>query len=75
MDSNNTEKLNVFDWIALILVVIGALNWASIGIFDYDFVASVFGTMTSVTRTIYVLVGLSGLYLAFASPTWCRRNI
>lgn len=74
MDTNHSEKLNVFDWIALILVIVGALNWASVGLFDYDFVATVFGAMTSVTRTIYVLVGLSGLYLAFVSPALCRRR-
>ena len=47
--------------IALTLVIIGALNWLLIGLFEFDLVASIFGTMSIFSRIIYSLVGLSGI--------------
>lgn len=48
---------------ALILVIIGALNWGSIGLFGVDLVATVFGGQTSIiSRIIYTLVALGGLW-------------
>ena len=67
------DRLNFLDWLSLILVIIGGLNWGSIGLFDYNFVAAIFGVMTTITRVIYVLVGLAALYIIFAAPTWTRH--
>lgn len=50
------------DRLALVLVIIGALNWLLVGLFRYDLVAGIFGTFTFLSRTIYTLVGLAGLY-------------
>ncbi|HHT04949.1 MAG TPA: DUF378 domain-containing protein [Hydrogenispora sp.] len=51
------------DRLALILVIIGALNWLLVGLFQFDLVANVFGgTDSMVSRIIYSLVGLAGLY-------------
>ena len=47
--------------IALTLVIIGALNWLLIGLFNFDLVATLFGTMSALSRIIYSLVGISGL--------------
>ncbi len=47
--------------IALTLVIVGALNWLLIGLFDFDLVASIFGTMSAFSRIIYTLVGISGI--------------
>ncbi len=48
---------------ALILVIIGALNWASVGIFKFDLVAALFGGQTAIlARIIYTLVGLAGVW-------------
>lgn len=69
-----TSNLTVLDWIALILVIIGALNWGAIGLFDFNFVAAIFGVATTITRVIYTLVGLGGLYLIFAAPNWVRQR-
>ena len=53
----------VVDKIAVLLAVIGALNWGSIGIFGFDIVAFLFGGQLSVfSRLIYTLVGLAGLW-------------
>lgn len=51
------------DYTALTLVIIGAVNWGLIGIFKLDLVNLLFGNMTWISRVIYTLVGLSGLYL------------
>ena len=51
------------DYTALTLVIIGAVNWGLIGIFKLDLVNLIFGNMTWISRVIYTLVGLSGLYL------------
>jgi len=51
------------DKIALILVIIGALNWGLIGIFGFDLVATIFGGQSAMlSRIVYSLVGLAGLY-------------
>jgi len=54
--------MKTLDYIALILVVIGAINWGLIGFFNFDLVKAIFGNMTIVSRIIYALVGVSGLY-------------
>ncbi|KXS40835.1 MULTISPECIES: DUF378 domain-containing protein [unclassified Candidatus Frackibacter] len=70
--------MNTLDRLALILVIIGALNWGAIGLFQYDLVAALFGGQTSVlSRTIYSLVGLAGLYsiiLLFKDETVEENN-
>ncbi len=53
--------MNIVQKTALVLTVIGALNWGLIGLFNFDLVASIFGSMTIVSRTIYTLVGIAGL--------------
>ena len=57
--------MKILDIIALVLVIIGAINWGLIGIFEFDLVATIFGEMTILSRIIYTLVGVSGL--------WCIR--
>lgn len=52
-----------FDNTALTVVIIGALNWLLVGIFRFDLVAFLFGSMSWLSRIIYVIVGLCGLYL------------
>lgn len=53
--------------VALVLVIIGGLNLGLIGLVDFDLVATILGTMSIASRTVYILVGLSALYLAFIS--------
>ncbi|EZH66095.1 membrane protein [Bacillaceae bacterium JMAK1] len=49
--------------IALILVIIGAINWGLIGFFSFDLVAAIFGGQSAAfARVIYAIVGLAGLY-------------
>ena len=55
--------MKIVDRIALVLVIIGALNWGSVGLFSFDCVAFLFGGQTgAVSRILYTLVGIAGLW-------------
>ena len=54
--------MKVIDKIALVLIIIGAINWGLIGIFNFNLVAAIFGDMTIISRIVYGLVGVSGLW-------------
>lgn len=56
----NTKGL---DYTLLALVIIGAINWGLIGLFRFDLVSFLFGDMSWLTRIVYGIVGISGLYL------------
>jgi len=56
-------KVRWLDWIALTLVVLGAINWGLIGFFQFDLIAMFFGAMTAAaSRVLFALVGIAGLY-------------
>lgn len=50
------------DYTVLTIVLIGAINWGLIGFFDFDLVSTLFGQMSLLTRIIYAVVGIGGLY-------------
>ncbi len=54
--------MKVIDKIALVLIIIGAINWGLIGFFNFNLVDTIFGDMSIVSRIIYALVGISGLW-------------
>ena len=54
--------MKIIDKIALLLVIIGAINWGLIGFFEFNLVDTLFGTLTIISRIVYALVGLSGLW-------------
>jgi len=56
------KKLGALDWIALILIIVGALNWGLVGALKFDLVAAIFGAMSIIARIVYILVGLSAIY-------------
>jgi len=56
---------STIDWIALILVIIGGINWGLIGFFSYDLVAGILGAMSMASRVIYGLVGLAALWTIY----------
>jgi uncharacterized membrane protein YuzA (DUF378 family) len=60
-------------WTAILLVVIGALNWGLVGLFEFNLVDAIFGPLSAVSRIIYVLVALAGLYLIFAASQLGKR--
>lgn len=54
--------MKIIDKIALLLIIIGAVNWGLIGFFKFNLVSAIFGEMTILSRIIYSLVGISGLW-------------
>lgn len=70
--------MKILDVLAGILVIIGALNWGLYGAFNMDLVAMIFGNMPMVAKTIYILVGVAGLYVLFFCKCihhhWCHKS-
>jgi hypothetical protein len=62
------KYMNGLSWTALVILIIGGLNWGLVGLFGYDVVSSVFGSIPALARIIYVVVGLSAIYVIFARP-------
>ena len=54
--------MKTVDTIALIIMIIGAVNWGLIGFLKFDLVAALFGEMSALSRIVYGLVGISGLW-------------
>lgn len=67
------KNLTTLDWVAVIIAIVGALNWGLVGLFSFDLIGAIFGEMSALTRIIYVLAGLSGLYLLVNCGKLCRR--
>lgn len=66
-------KLNIVDVVAIILVVVGGLNWGLVGLFGFDLVAAIFGDMSVLSRIVYVVVGVSAVYVAVVTPKLERK--
>jgi uncharacterized membrane protein YuzA (DUF378 family) len=58
------SNLTALTWVAIILSAIGAFNWGLVGLFGFNLVAAIFGATSALTRIVYVLIGLAGIYLA-----------
>jgi uncharacterized membrane protein YuzA (DUF378 family) len=48
--------------ITLVLLIVGGLNWGLVGLFDFDLVAALFGEKSTLSRIVYILVGLAAVY-------------
>ena len=55
--------MKTVNYLALTIAIVGAINWGLIGLLNFDLVAFIFGEMTWLSRIVYSLVGLSGIYL------------
>lgn len=62
-------KFSTIDWVALVLTVIGGLNWGLVGAFEFDLVATIFGNGSALSRIVYVVVGIAAIYLIIAVTT------
>lgn len=67
-------KFNAVDWIAYVLVLVGALNWGLVGLFEFNLVETLFGDMTTLARIVYSLVGVSALYLVLTVGKLAKAN-
>lgn len=55
--------MKLINYVALTIAIVGALNWGLVGVLSFDLVAFIFGEMSWLSRIVYTLVGLSGIYL------------
>lgn len=59
------QKLTTVDIVALVLLVVGGLNWGLVGLFEWNLVDTIFGTVPMLARLIYIVVGASAVYVAW----------
>jgi len=64
--------MKALTWIAVIVLIIGGINWLLVGAFNFDLVATLFGEMSALSRIVYMLVGLAAIYVAIYSPRLVR---
>lgn len=60
--------MKTLTWIALILVVVGGINWGLVGIFQYDVITTIFGQTTVIARAVFTLVGIAAIYSIVVFP-------
>ena len=72
-EQSETRLWKPLDCTTYVLMIIGALNWGLVGLFQFNLVAFLFGSMSLLTRIIYVLVGLSAVYNIIELPAMIRR--
>lgn len=58
-------KGSTLDLVAMILVIVGGLNWGLVGLFQLDLVATIFGSIAWLAKIVYILVGLSALWMIY----------
>lgn len=63
----SNRRLTALDWTAMVLLIVGGVNWGLIGLFGFNLVAAIFGEMSILSRLVYIVVGLSALYSIYTS--------
>ncbi len=58
-------KKSVLDWIAIVLIIVGGLNWGLVGLLNFDLVQTILGFLTWLPKAVYILVGLAAIYMIF----------
>jgi uncharacterized membrane protein YuzA (DUF378 family) len=66
-------NLTIIDWIALALVIVGALNWGLMGLAKFNLVETLFGEDSPLARLVYVLVGVAGIYVIYFATIVGRK--
>ncbi len=66
--------MSILRTIALVLIIVGALNWGLIGLMNFNLVTTLFGEGSTLTRIVYILVGLSGVAALTIFPVIMGRN-
>lgn len=64
--------MKTLHWVSFILVIIGGLNWLLVA-FNYNLVDTIFGAGSFLARLVYILVGLSAIYLIFTHKKDCKH--
>ena len=67
-------KLNWLDWIALVLVVVGAINWGLVSVFDYNLVDALLTAGSVAAKVVYDVVAVAGIYLLVSALVKSMRD-
>lgn len=67
-------RMKAMEWIPMVLLIIGGINWGLVGLFNIDLVATLFGSGSALSRIIYVLVGLSALYSIYLGSRMSSKH-
>jgi uncharacterized membrane protein YuzA (DUF378 family) len=68
------STMNAVDWIAMVLLIIGGINWGLVGLFGFDLVAAIFGDMSALSRLVYILVGVAALWCLYTATKLGRSG-
>lgn len=72
--NSHARTMSAVDWVAMVLLIIGGLNWGLVGLFAFDLVAALFGEMSALSRIVYILVGLSAIYSIYTASKMSRAR-
>ena len=73
--SDIADSLGPVAWLSLVLMIVGSLNWGLVGVANFDLVAALFGQGSTLSRVVYALVGLAGLYGIALALRLGRRTV
>jgi uncharacterized membrane protein YuzA (DUF378 family) len=71
---SSANKMKAAEWIPMLLLAIGGLNWGLIGLFNFNLVSFLFGDMTPLSRIVYIVVGLCALYSLYLSTRLSNKH-
>ena len=74
MDTTHRRGMNAIDWIAMVLLIVGGINWGLVGLADFNLVATLFGDGSALSRIVYALVGLSALWCIYTATKLGSRD-
>ena len=67
------KNLNAIDWLMIVLVVVGGLNWGLVGLFHFDLVAAIFGDFSIISRVVYGLFGIAAVYTLVSAMKFAKK--
>ncbi len=70
----HATHFSALDWVAMVLMIVGGINWGLVGAFGFDLVAALFGERTTWSRLVYTVVGIASLYGIYLLSKMAARN-
>lgn len=70
--AKKNDSSQMLDMVAMLLLIVGGLNWGLVALAQFDLVATLFGEMSMLTRLVYALVGAASVYVA---ATWLPKTM
>ena len=67
------NSLKIIDWVSLVLVIVGGLNWGLVGALKFDLVEFLLGSIPVLVNVVYILVALASVYLLVISTKLARK--